>query len=394
MKVRGSDVIVFRLGAHHLTKRQAARELGKVVGACGIQNSPPGAALLAMHARADGVTSETVDKAVADDKELVQSWCMRGAPFFFPRADAGVFTAGVLPTTEAGRLHMIGGVEQGLAVLGMGLDEAVGYCGDEIGEVLSGRRLAINELGAELAGRIAPRLTAVQRKDWKAAGPYGRGLALGEAVVHFCLRILTLEGLVCFAPREGNKAPFVLVEEWLGESLGELAFGAARAELLRRYLHCYGPSSPKDFAAWLGVAVSDVDPWWKPLAGEMTEVGFDGRKGWLLTEDLEAMRSPEEVRGVRLLPPRDPYTQLRDRETIVDKKFHGEMWKTVGEPGAVLVDGKIVGIWRPRKSGKKLSLTVTAFGAAGKFRSRLGAEAEQVAILRGASSVELTVESG
>lgn len=71
-----------------------------------------------------------------------------------------VHRPGVLPTTETARRHLISGVEGALSTLGMGLDEAVDLTAEEIGAVLSARQLAINELGHELAERIAPRLSA------------------------------------------------------------------------------------------------------------------------------------------------------------------------------------------------------------------------------------------
>ncbi len=95
-------------------------------------------------------------------------------------------------------------------------------------------------------------------------------------------------------------------------------------------------------------------------------------------------------KGVRLLPPHDPYTQSRDRETIVDRKYHREVWKAVGEPGAVLAGGNIAGIWLPRKSGRKLTITVKPFGSLReRDKEALQNEAEQVALLRGASSVNV-----
>jgi hypothetical protein len=178
-KVRTSDVIAFRLHAHHLASRQSADDLPEVAGACGIQNSPPGSALLALHARAEHVTRDRVDHLVGEDKSLLQTWCMRGAPFYFPTADAPIFTAGVLPATETARLHLIVGVDGALSQLGMGLDEAVDRTAKEIGAVLSGRQLAINELGEELAERIAGKLSSAQREIWQAKGPYGGEPATG-----------------------------------------------------------------------------------------------------------------------------------------------------------------------------------------------------------------------
>ena len=139
----------------------------------------------------------------------------------------------------------------------------------------------------------------------------------------------------------------------------------------------------------MGIHAGDTDPWWSLVEDELTQVEFGGTS-WILTEDLDALRSAPTPKGVRLLPPRDPYTQLRDRETIVDKKYHRDVWKTVGEPGTVLADGKITGIWRPRKSGRKLTITIKTFGSLpDRDKQSLQNEAEQVAPLRGASSVDV-----
>ncbi|HRP99466.1 MAG TPA: winged helix DNA-binding domain-containing protein, partial [Terrimesophilobacter sp.] len=304
-------------------------------------------------------------------------------------ADAPVFTAGVLPPTEEGMRQFILGVRPAVDQLGLSLGKAVELTGAEVRHVLSGRRLAIDELGKEVAERIAGKLSTKQQEVWEREGPYAAGQPLGEAVVHFCLRILTVQGMVCFAPREENKAPFVLVDEWLGDPIPATDAETARAELLRRYLRCYGPSTRADFAAWLGVRAGDAHPWWSLIEDELTQVDF-GRATWILTDDLAALQSPPTPKGVRLLPPRDPYTQLRDRETIADKKHHKELWKPAGDPGAVLADGKIIGLWRPRKSGRNLTITVTTFGALkDRDRNRLQAEAEQIAPLRDATSVSV-----
>ncbi|MFE9575258.1 DNA glycosylase AlkZ-like family protein [Nocardia sp. NPDC006044] len=187
-----------------------------------------------------------------------------------------------------------------------------------------------------------------------------------------------------------------MVEEWLGRRLPRVTSERARAELLRRYLHCYGPSTRKDFAAWLGVQAGDVDPWWTALADDLRCVELPGGQAWVLAEDLDILRSPPSgARGVRLLPPGDPYTQMRDRETIVDKKQHRAVWKTVGSPGTVPADGTISGAWRLRKSGRKLIVTAALFQPLSPaLRRQLYAEAEYVAELRGASSVQVDFAEG
>lgn len=211
--------------------------------------------------------------------------------------------------------------------------------------------------------------------------------------MHFCIRILTLQGVACFAPRAGNKAPFVLVEEWLGRPIANVNLETARAELLRRYLRCYGPSTRAVFAAWVGIRAGDAGPWWNLLENELTQVDFDGTT-WMLTEDLKARSSAPTPKGTRLLPPRDPYTQMRDRETIVDRKYHRYVWKTAGEPGTVLTAGRITGTWKPRKNGRKLAVTIKTFSSVpDRQKKPLQNEVEQIAPLRGASSVDVRFET-
>ncbi len=205
------------------------------------------------------------------------------------------------------------------------------------------------------------------------------------------MRILTLQGIVCFAPRAGNTAPFVLVEEWLGHPIPYLDPEAARADLLRRYLHCYGPSTRADFAAWVGVDAGDTGPWWDSVEDELTPVGFRGRS-WILSEELERLRSARTAAGARLLPPRDPYTQMRDRDTIVDNAYHRHVWKTVGAPGAVLVDGEVIGTWRPRTRSRALTIAVETFAPLQAHqRQHIEDEAEQIAELRGAAAVDVVL---
>lgn len=391
--VTNDQVIGFRLRSHGLMERSDESATASAVGRCGLQDSPPGSALLALHARVHGVGPDTLDGALAA-RTLLRSWCMRGAPFVVPTADAAVFTTGVLPTTDAAIRDFIQGVGPALDDLGMSADGAVAATGAATARVLAGRRLAIDALGAEVAAEIAPGLTAAQRAVWEAEGPHATGQPVGEAVVHFCVRILTLQGIVCFAPREGNSAPFALVDEWLDCPIPPLAPEDARAELVRRYLHSYGPSKRGDFATWLGVRAGDAAAWWEPVTPELEQVDADGRHAWVLADDVEALRDAAEPAGTRLLPPRDPYTSLRDRDTIVEHSRHRDIWRTVGEPGTILVDGRIAGIWRPRKQGQRLTVTLTPFAPLSKrTRAALTSEAEAIGVLRGAGTVDVVLDS-
>ncbi|BDH59559.1 DNA glycosylase AlkZ-like family protein [Tsukamurella sp. PLM1] len=325
-------ILAFRLRAHALADRLDEDGRAAAASRCGIQDSPPGSALLALNARVRGVTAGTVDDALAQ-RELVRTWSMRGAPFVVPAGDLPVFTTGVLPPSEAGAQRLILGVGPALDALGIGLDGAVSLIAARTHEVLSGRRLAIDALGAEVARAVEPDLSAAQRTVWRSEGPHAPGQPIGEAVVHFCVRILCLQRVVCFAPREGNSAPFVLADEWLGPPTAAASADDARAELARRYLRCYGPSTRAGLATWLGIRSGDAEPWWTAVEPELERVDTDGGPAWILATDRPALADAAAPSGVRLLPPRDPYTQAPDRSSSCRRNGSARSGAPSASPG-------------------------------------------------------------
>lgn len=385
-RLERAQVIAYRLAAHGLDNRVRPDELVSAVGRCGIQNTPPGSALLSAHARVEGIEADSLDTAVVD-RLLLLTWSMRGAPYYVPTAEASVFTTGVLPTTEEAARHFVLGVEHSVDQLGMTLEAVTDLVAEATEAMLRSRELAIDALGAEVANEVASSLRPDQREVWDSEGPHAKGQPIGEAVVHFCVRLLALRGLVCFAPRSGSKAPFVLTDDWLDHPLDAAEPAAARADLLRRYLRTYGPSTRGDFASWLGVRTGDTDPWWELLEDELVEVNYGGAR-WMLASELENLRSAVMPTGTRLLPPRDPYMQVRDRGTIVEKQYQRDVWRTVGDPGTVLVDGEVIGTWRPHKTGRKLHVVVSTFAdLIPSLRDAIAVEAGAIAPLRGAGTV-------
>lgn len=361
-----------------------------------MQNSPPGGAILSLHARTGGLTREAFTAAVAEQHSLLQTWSLRGAPYVFPARDAALFTAGVLPPTEEAARRFLPGVVPSLDALGLGVAEASDLVEAELTGVLAGRALDIHEIGAEVAPRIAPRLTAAQRRHWNAEGPHAPGQPVGEAVVHFLMRILTLRGVACIAPRAENRARFQLVGELLGGPLPDADPGLARAELLRRYLRAFGPARRADFAAWVGVGARDAAAWWELVADELAPVDTAAGEAWLLAEDLQALAAaelPSAENGPLLLPPGDPYLRAWDRDTIVAPEWQSRVWRTVGGPGVVLAGGEIVATWRPRKRGRRLTVAVEPFGALARpARAAIEVEAGRIGPLRGADSTETVFE--
>jgi Winged helix DNA-binding domain len=88
---------------------------------------------------------------------------------------------------------------------------------------------------------------------------------------------------------------------------------------------------------------------------------------------------------VRLLGPFDLFLQARDRPLLVDDPVRAkELWPVLGRPGAVLVDGDLVGSWRPRKAGKRLTVLVHPWEQMPRARREaIEQQAERLATHRG-----------
>ena len=97
---------------------------------------------------------------------------------------------------------------------------------------------------------------------------------------------------------------------------------------------------------------------------------------------------------VKLIAPGDPLLKGSDRELLVPDPDHRKvLWRALNNPGAVLVGVDIVGLWRPKQSGKRLTIAVTPFVPLTKqTRTAIADQAELVAAVRGASTVDVTFD--
>jgi hypothetical protein len=149
--------------------------------------------------------------------------------------------------------------------------------------------------------------------------------------------------------------------------------------LIETYLRFLGPAGPAEVARYLGSSTAEIRKVWP--AG-LVEVRVDGRKAWLPEPQIVGLRSTTVPRGVRWLPGMDPLLQARDRDLLLPgRERQKEVWRPLGNPGVLLLDGEIAGVWRARMAGRKrVDLTVTAFSTLNaRQRSRVEAEAAEVA---------------
>lgn len=360
--MRREQVLAFRLSRHRLDTR-GDPDLAEAA-ACPVSEVSRGTGLLALGARSDRVTGAEYRRAV-DDGRLIVAPTLRAALHLVAADDLGRFGRDLIAEDGDGLLEQLGSTaRRHLGVVGVPVDEALAEVADATAAAFAGgRSLSRDALHDELRGRVRGVLLPwcpgcdshhVSPMLWRYAG------------VKVGMR-LDSSGRM----RGGGLPP-------PGEA----------ADAARRFLSHYGPSTRDDFRAWAGLSVALAASVWKLIETDLEPVDLEGRGTWLLAKDVGVLASPPTARGVRLLPPRDPYLQQPDRATLVpDPKVRKRLFRPVAGPGAVLVDGRLVGLWRQRLRQRRLEIEVEALEPIA--RPALEVEAARLADLREAAAVTL-----
>ena len=366
-----AQIRAFRLRAHHLDRTYAYEDIPEAVGACGMQNTPPGAWENALYHRIPSCSLVQMERLLygspADSetgKALLQAWSLRGAPFVFPASESGTFLSALIPQEDEPWIYTRG-ITLALDYLGMEMSPLF----ELLKQVISGldRNVIVgkNPLDQTLAQWMLPFLPEEKQRLWMQPSMYGEPdrQTVGGAVVSFLLRPCAFCGLVVFGRRLPEGPSFTSFQNWLGTSLSleEAARREAQKALVRKYLHCYGPAVPAMFADWLGCSKEQARRLWTAVSEEMEEVQVCGKKAWILTADHGSLFSePDFSRPLLLLNGYDPYLDQRDRAVLQpEKTLQRKLWRTVANPGTVIFQGKAVGIWTSRKKGNGLDVEVT-----------------------------------
>ena len=287
-----AQIIAFRRRVGMLDQRlPAGRESLRQAAWAGVQDSMPRAALLSIHARVEGT-----EHNVWEHDSLAQVWGPRFHVYVVAGHDLAVFTLGRLP--DAGKIR-----------------ERADDLAARVHELLDGRAMRYDEAG-------------------RALGTHGNNL-----------RYAALTGTLAIR-WEGARRPIV----WTVPP-PEIDAAAAARELARRYLHVFGPARADGFATWAGVGARKAVDVFDELKHELLPARTPFGDAWLLARDEPAMREPSPpAAAARLLPSGDAYTlgiTPDDRALLVpDTTQRGELWTPRVWPGALLVDGNVVGTWR------------------------------------------------
>lgn len=278
VEISAAEALGLRLRAQHLDRPLGPEGLCEAAGACGFQNTPPGAWELAALCRVEGLGVRELRAALEEEKTLLQAWSLRGAPYVFPTAEAGVFLSplAALPGEEPWVYTQ--GITAALDCLGLGFYELLPAV-MEAARLLERRSvLSKEELDRVLAEAAEPLIPPEKLPLWRGGTMYGdpEKQSVGGAVVSFMLRPCAFAGLVVFGRRQGASPEFVSPKLWLGRGLE--AAPDAGAGLVRKFLRCYAPATERELAAWLGSSPAQARRLWRAVEPELVPVLCGGKK--------------------------------------------------------------------------------------------------------------------
>lgn len=371
-----AQVIAFRWHAHQLDRPPGAAAALDDVALLdfGIQDTGQEAARWALTNR--GLASY-------HDVDTLLAWTIRVSPHLYRRADTSSIAAATAPLSETDAARRIYDAAKPLRAAGLGVLDALAV-------IAKAERAVVKK--PTVKGELSTALTAVLDPAYLRRCNPCDAIHAWESL----FRMAALQGGLELQP--GTSPPVLQRISGFDPPLfgpGTSSAAGPRFDLIRNYLRFYGPAGPKEVAAFLDAPVKEIAARWPTEAVSVAVTGAPGVSGEhsMLADDLQiAHRIPEKPGAVRILGPYDGYLQLRDRPMLVADDAHAkDLWRVLGRPGAVALDGEIVGTWRPKSSGTSLTVSFQPWLPTSKARrAEIAEQARRLAAVRGLELTDLT----
>lgn len=363
LRVNREQVMAYRVAALQLHRRAGARPGDLAVLDLGVQEYAPGSVQVGLAART------TAD---LDDDRLLMVWGVRGAPHLHRRDELPALAAALWPINDADASARIASAQiPDAAALGIAAFTATATAF----RAVVTEPMPRGEVSTQVSARV-PETVTYDCRSCRARHIAGNlfqqaGLAGGVRV-----------------ESRGTGATLAPIDGWAGVPTKARGTDA----VLATYLRLLGPATPKEAASYLGSTARHMQATWPQ---RLAEVYVDGRKAWLPESAVQALRDAQRPAGTRLLPAMDPLLQARDRQVLVPDRAHQkQIWRALGNPGVLVHDGEITGIWRAKMAGRnRVDLTVTPFGRlTAALRRGVEDESTVVAAARGAAEARVTFD--
>lgn len=298
----------------------------------------PATVYLSCWARSRASQIGHVDRALYEDRTVVKQLAMRRTLFVFPRD--------LLPAAWGSASARVADIQRrriakDVFVAGLAADgeEWLERARGRVLSALSKHRDGLSTVELrKLVPMIAEKVAVSSRAPWSAPQ---------------VLTYLGARGDIMRAATTGRwriaAAPWTLTRHWLGEVPQPCDPADGYRELVRRWLHTFGPGTENDLVWWLGATKSVVRAALAELAA--VEVSLDhGSNGWLLPDDLDD--PPEPDPWVALLPVLDPTVMGWHARGFYLDRHREQLFDDWGNAGTTIwVDGRIVGCWMQDDAG-------------------------------------------
>lgn len=320
MKASREHVLRYRVHAQQLDRDSSS---DAAILDLGVQDTGPDGGAWALKIR--GATTDNT----------VIAWTLRGAPHLYRRSEVSQVASATTPMSSADAAKRIFDAAKPLKAAGIDIIDALDAIAAEMRDIVHEPTVK-GEMSTQLTDRMSE--------------PYRR-FCRPCHTIHLYEQPFRIAALRAGLEIQPQTSPPVLqrIKGWKGSA----SSAPPHLHPIRAYLHLLGPATPKQVAAYMDSPVKDVVAHWPDDV-----VDVDGAS--ILASDADALATPADVsRVVRLLGPFDLFLQARDREVVIpDGSHRKDVWRTLGRPGAILIGHEIAGTWRPKTSGKRLTLAI------------------------------------
>lgn len=313
-----------------------------VAAMCGAHAQVMAAAELSIGLRLPGGTRQVVRRALWTERSLVKTYGPRGTVHLLPARDLPLWTgalAAVPPSRNLSGKDALLTPDQAEELIAA------------IGAILEEGELTTDELTAALVDRVGSWASDPVMEAFQGAWPRWR-MIQAEA---------GMRGALCFGPGRGRKVTYTNPRRSL-PGFRPAPGPSSLAEIVRRYLHTYGPATPQQFARWLAASAGWASELFASLGAALEQVELEGTRAWVPAGDTAL--PGVAPRGVLLLPYFDAYVVgSHPRERLFPGRA-AERTLAAGAAGnrpVLLVAGTVAGIWHQRRSGRRIDITVEPF---------------------------------